>query len=239
MSEEKLEPLFLGKEDIDLFATEMGFKGIDLHLQRMAQKMAINSVASMVFRDQRRYDLCEETLRFNHRMLFPSLSDKDIERALDLLVEYYSHLDSLIDLSAMSGPDAISTIEKDPRWEVARKTAIQYGLCIGMKTNDATQYAIAVVDAGKSRMANIHYAEKKHVLIAEGIFLKAIMGGMEVEWLKRQSNLAIKSVEDYRQFSRKGLVKSLDDSAEYYYALLYGMKYPGARSGNMTRRAQA
>jgi hypothetical protein len=70
------------------------------------------------------------------------------------------------------------------------------------------------------------------------MFLKAIMGRMETEWLKRQSDLAIRSLEDHRQFSRKGLVRSLDDSAEYHYAIPYGMKYPGARSGQMSRRGQ-
>lgn len=235
MADDRLEPMFLGKEDIDLIAEGMTFKGMDPHLNRLAQKLAVNSVANYVFRDQRRYDLCEEVLRFNHRLLFPSLSDKDIEHGLTMLVEYQSHIDTLLDLAAMTGPEAFYQLENDPRWETARKGAIQYGLAIKMKTNDAMQYALAVVEAGKGLMGRARYAEKRQLLIAEEIFLRTLMAGMEGEWLRRESNLAVKSLEDYRTLTNVGFIKALDDSAEYHYALLYCMKYPGARVNALGR----
>jgi len=123
----------------------------------------------------------------------------------------------------------MSQLENDPRWETARKIAIQYGLATGMKTNDAMQYALAVVEAGKGLMGKARYAEKRQLLIAEEIFLRTLLGGMEGEWLRRQSNLAVKTLEDYRLLTRTGFIKAMDDSAEYHYVLLYCMKYPGAR----------
>lgn len=236
MSEDRLEPMFLSKEEIDLFAEEMTFKGLDPHLHRMAQKLAANSVANLVFRDQRRYDLCEEVLRFNHRMLFPSMTDRDIENSLTLLFEYQSHIDTLLDLATMTGPQAVNQLENDPRWETARKIAIQYGISIGMKTNDAMQYALAEVEAGKGLMGRARYAEKRQLLIAEELFLRTMLGGMEIEWLKRQSNLAVRSLENYRLLTKAGFVKAMDDSAEYHYVLLYCMKYPGAR-GTPSRKS--
>jgi hypothetical protein len=236
MAEEKLEPMFLSKEDVDLFAAEMCFKGMDPHLDRLAHKMAVNTVATYIFRDQRRYDLCEEQLRFNHRMLFPSLSDKDVERALELLAEHQSHIDTLLDLGAMTGPDASSQLENDPRWETARKSAIQYALAVGMKTNDAMQYAVAMVEAGKALIGKARFAEKRQLLAAEEIFLRTLLGGMDNDSVRRQSNLSVRSIEDYRLFTKQGLVRSLDDSAEYYYALLYSMKYPGARAQTGSKR---
>ncbi|OPY31721.1 MAG: hypothetical protein A4E32_01323 [Methanomassiliicoccales archaeon PtaU1.Bin124] len=229
MAEDKLEPMFLSKEEIDLFAEEMRFKGMDAHLHRLAQKLAANTVSNYVFRDQRRYDLCEEVLRFNHRLLFPGLTDKDIEHSLTLYMEYQSLIDTLLDLAMMTGPQAINQLENDPRWESARKIAIQYGLAIGMKTNDAMNYALAAVEAGKGIMGRARYAEKRQLLVMEEIFLRTLLGGMEGEWLKRQSNLAVRALEDYRVLTRSSIIKALDDSAEYHYVLLYCMKYPGAR----------